>query len=101
MVPRLSNHTVQLLLDRATEAETMAASACLATRFRALATRRAAVSDAPVVKQPGDLASLSGRYDELNIFGSKTGATAHVEQGAPFPAAPRGFTWQLARARSE
>ena len=44
--------------------------------------------------KPGDSAPATGHYEELNVFGSHTGKTAHVTEGEPLPGAPRGFTWR-------
>ena len=35
-----------------------------------------------------------GSTEELNVFGSRTGRMAHVEEGKELPGAPRGFTWR-------
>jgi hypothetical protein len=43
---------------------------------------------------PGDEAPRTGHYEELNIFGSRTGRTAHIQEGDPLPGAPHGFTWR-------
>ena len=43
---------------------------------------------------PGDEARHDGEYVELNVLGSPTGWSIHVEQGAVLPALPRGFTWR-------
>ena len=97
----LSKRAVDELLQEAAKYEAMAASARtlevaggllrLAERFRELARQRAG---APV-HQPGEPASETGVYHQLNIFGTKTGVTVTVQRGAPLPAAPRGFTWCL------
>jgi hypothetical protein len=47
-----------------------------------------------VEHQPGEQAAATGHYEELNIFGSPTGKTAHAEQGERLPIAPHGFTWR-------
>jgi len=44
--------------------------------------------------QPGDLAPATGHYEELNIFGTRTGKVAHVIEGDALPQAPRGFAWR-------
>jgi hypothetical protein len=44
--------------------------------------------------QPCDLAPATDHYEELNIFGARTGKVAHVVAGEPLPKAPRGFTWR-------
>ena len=38
--------------------------------------------------QPGTRAPITGRFEELNIFGSPTGKVEHV------PPAPHGFSWR-------
>jgi hypothetical protein len=43
---------------------------------------------------PGELAPLSGEYEELNVFGRPTGWSVYVQKGQPLPALPRGFTWR-------
>jgi hypothetical protein len=48
----------------------------------------------PHEHRPGEPASRSGQYEELNVFGSRTGRMAHVEEGKELPGAPRGFTWR-------
>jgi hypothetical protein len=44
--------------------------------------------------QPGAHAPSTGHYEELNVFGSRTGRVEHVREGKPLPHAPRGFTWR-------
>ena len=44
--------------------------------------------------QPGTRASITGRFEELNIFGSPTRKVEHVQEGERFPRAPRGFSWR-------
>jgi hypothetical protein len=44
--------------------------------------------------RPGDCTPVTGRYEELNVFGTRTGKTVHVEEGEPLPAAPCGYTWR-------
>jgi hypothetical protein len=39
------------------------------------------------------LARLAGRYDELNLFGTRTGRTAEVHRGEQLPVRPRSYTW--------
>ena len=51
--------------------------------------------------QPGEPAPHTGRYEELNVFGSETGNVIHVRKGDPLPAAPHGFTWRLVQPREE
>jgi hypothetical protein len=48
----------------------------------------------PHKHRPGEPAFRSGQYEELNVFGSRTGRMAHVEEGKELPGAPRGFTWR-------
>jgi hypothetical protein len=43
---------------------------------------------------PGEPARYTGRYDELNIFGTYTGRTIEAERGERLPPLPRGFTWR-------
>ena len=43
---------------------------------------------------PGDETPHTGHYEELNIFGSRTGRTVHIQEGDPLPTAARGFTWR-------
>ena len=44
--------------------------------------------------QPGDHAPVTGRYEELNVFGARTGNVHHAREGEPLPSAPRGFLWR-------
>ena len=44
--------------------------------------------------QPGSHAPATGHYEELNVFGMRTGKVEHVQEGEPLPIAPRGFTWR-------
>jgi hypothetical protein len=44
--------------------------------------------------QPGTHAPVSGRYEELNVFGTPTGKIEHVREGEQLPHAPRGFSWR-------
>ena len=44
--------------------------------------------------QPGTQAPATGRYEQLNIFGTPTGVVEHVREGERLPDAPRGFTWR-------
>ena len=39
-------------------------------------------------------APATAHYEELNVFGSPTGAVVHVREGDRLPGAPRGFTWR-------
>jgi hypothetical protein len=43
---------------------------------------------------PGERASETGHYEELNVFGTQTGHTTHSEEGEHLPRAPVGFTWR-------
>jgi hypothetical protein len=45
--------------------------------------------------QPGSRAPSTGHYEELNVFGSRTGKVEHVREGELLPSAPRGFSWRL------
>jgi hypothetical protein len=47
--------------------------------------------------QPGDRAPATAHYEELNVFGSPTGAVVHVREGDRLPGAPRSFTWRRIR----
>jgi len=47
--------------------------------------------------QPGDRASESGPYEELNVFGTPTGKVHHAQEGDQLPSAPRGFKWRRVR----
>jgi hypothetical protein len=49
---------------------------------------------------PGAKAPSAGRYEELNVFGTRTGKTFMATQGAELPPAPRGFTWRALGRRS-
>ena len=44
--------------------------------------------------QPGDRAPATAHYEELNVFGTPTGAVVAVREGDRFPPAPRSFTWR-------
>ena len=44
---------------------------------------------------PGEPASATGLYHEVNVFGSPTGRTVRAERGERLPLAPRGFGWRL------
>lgn len=101
----LNRRTVDYLLRRAAEYETMAASATmlataeallrLGARYREMARQRVGT----LIHQGGEPASQGGVYQQLNIFGTPTDTTIRVEQGEPLPAAPRGFTWRLTEER--
>jgi hypothetical protein len=43
---------------------------------------------------PGEPARHTGRYDELNVFGTHTGRTIDAERGERLPWLPHGFTWR-------
>jgi hypothetical protein len=45
--------------------------------------------------RPGERATRAGDYEELNVFGSKTGRVVFVDVEDTLPSAPRGFTWFL------
>ena len=44
--------------------------------------------------QSGTRASVTGHYEELNVFGTLTGRVERVRQGEHLPLGPRGFTWR-------
>jgi hypothetical protein len=44
--------------------------------------------------RPGAHVAATGRYEELNIFGTPTGRVEHVRQGERLPRGPLGFTWR-------
>ncbi len=44
--------------------------------------------------RPGEKAPTAGRYEELNVFGRRTGRTFLATEDAELPQAPRGFTWR-------
>jgi hypothetical protein len=44
--------------------------------------------------QPGAYAPITGRFEELNIFGSATGKVEHLQEGERLPPAPLGFSWR-------
>jgi hypothetical protein len=44
--------------------------------------------------QPGDDAPVTGTYEELNIFGARTGRLHVAQEGDPLPRLPRGFSWR-------
>jgi hypothetical protein len=46
------------------------------------------------VLQPGDDAPVTGAYEELNIFGTRTGRLHVAQEGDPLPRLPRGFSWR-------
>jgi len=48
--------------------------------------------------QPGSHAPATGHYEELNVFGSRTGKVEHVHEGEQLPSAPLGFTWRQVAA---
>ncbi|HEY1932079.1 MAG TPA: hypothetical protein VGG99_08710 [Acetobacteraceae bacterium] len=43
--------------------------------------------------QPGQSAPHSGRYEQRNVMGARTGTITYVQEGAELPGAPRGFSW--------
>ena len=49
---------------------------------------------------PGMPAPLAGIYEQRNVLGSATGVQVSMAEGETLPAAPRGFTWSLVRARA-
>jgi hypothetical protein len=49
----------------------------------------------------GEPARHTGRYDELNVFGTHTGGTIEAEQGERLPVLPLGFTWRQVLAQAE
>ena len=44
--------------------------------------------------QPGTRAPITGRFEELNIFGSPIGKIEHVREGERLLPAPQGFSWR-------
>jgi hypothetical protein len=50
--------------------------------------------------QPGTHAPTTGRYEELNVFGSRTGRIEDVREGEKLPSAPRGFSWRQIEAEA-
>jgi hypothetical protein len=50
--------------------------------------------------QPGDRAPATAHYEELDVFGSPTGAVVHVREGDTLPGAPRSFMWRRIRRES-
>jgi hypothetical protein len=52
------------------------------------------MSDDQKEQHPGDRPPTAAHYKELNVFGSPTGAVAHVREGDRLPGAPRNFTWR-------
>ena len=61
---------------------------------RLLDTLRKRMSDERTEHRPGDAAPATGHYEELNVFGTPTGAVVHVREGDRLPGAPRSFTWR-------
>jgi hypothetical protein len=49
---------------------------------------------------PGARAPVAGTYEELNVFGARTGRIIEVQQDEALPSAPRGFTWRPLSRRS-
>jgi hypothetical protein len=41
---------------------------------------------------PGTEAPATGRYEQLNVFGTPTGRLAHMREGERLLGSPRGFT---------
>ena len=50
---------------------------------------------------PGSPAPLSGRYEQLNVFGTSTGIRVNVRAGETLPVTPRGHCWVLVEEDSE
>jgi hypothetical protein len=48
----------------------------------------------PTDHPPGEPARHTGRYDELNVFGTHTGRTVEAERCERLPVLPRGYTWR-------
>ena len=46
---------------------------------------------------PGAQAPVTGRYEELNVLGSRTGLAVYAKEGDRLPVLPRGFMWRLNR----
>jgi hypothetical protein len=44
----------------------------------------------------GHPAPKSGIYEQINVFGSRTGIKVHVADGHPLPEAPIGHDWVVA-----
>jgi hypothetical protein len=49
------------------------------------------------VHEPGDPVPVTGRYEELNLFGSPTGKVLQFSEGVSLPRLPRHQTWRLVR----
>lgn len=49
---------------------------------------------------PGERVPSSGAYEELSVFGARTGNMVFMAAGEELPAAPRGFTWRALGERS-
>jgi hypothetical protein len=45
--------------------------------------------------RPGERASASGLYHEINIFGTPTGRSVNAERGEQLPHGPFGFGWRF------
>jgi hypothetical protein len=43
---------------------------------------------------PGEPATRTGEYLELNVFGAATGWSVYAKKDTPLPRLPRGFTWR-------
>jgi hypothetical protein len=50
--------------------------------------------------QPGERAPHSGRYEQLNVLGARTGVVTYAQEGDELPDAPRGFAWTPLAMRS-
>ena len=50
---------------------------------------------------PGQPANQTGHYEELNVFGSRTGKVTQATEGQPLPVAPRGFTWRHVKPKDD
>jgi hypothetical protein len=45
-------------------------------------------------RQSGACAPVAAHYEELNIFGARTGRVHVAQRGEPLPRTPLGFTWR-------
>jgi len=45
-------------------------------------------------RNTGARAPVTAYYEELNVFGTPTGAVVRAREGDPLPAAPRSVTWR-------
>jgi hypothetical protein len=50
--------------------------------------------------RPGERSPVTGEYEELNVFGSRTGKMRHMDEGEALPSAPRGFSWRVVMRRA-